>query len=143
MATTDVNHDADNPRYLSIDYHLANLLLRSYGNDRATTLQRVLSLYDSFLSRLDNYGLLSTDDRKTFERFAHDPTIFSLAAASDFTERRRVKVANFQAEKTLKLQLEVSPSPLQLFLQEPTYCSIYEIWLPRSTLMKRLLGSCT
>ena len=86
---------------------LAELLLKSYGSDRSRTLQNVLQLFETFLSRLDNYGILSAENRKLYERFMEHKTSFQLAPSTNIEERRRVKVARYQQEKSLKAKLEV------------------------------------
>jgi len=70
-------------------------------------LQNVLQLFEDFLSRLDNYGILSTENRKLYERFMEDRLSFQLASSANAEERRKVKVARFQQEKSLKAKLEV------------------------------------
>ena len=101
VATTDI-------QYLAIDYLLAELLLRQYGTDRASTLRKAVALYETFLERLDDYGLLEQDDKKLFERFQVEQLYFSLVSSStDFGERRRVKVTRYQEEKALKSKLEI------------------------------------
>jgi immunoglobulin-binding protein 1 len=70
-------------------------------------LQNVLRLFEDFLSRLDNYGILSVENRKLYERFMEDRLSFQLASSANAEERRKVKVARFQQEKSLKAKLEV------------------------------------
>lgn len=67
----------------------------------------MLQLYEAFLSRLDNYGILSDQNRKLYERFLESRSSFQLASTSNVEERRKVKVARFQQEKGLKAKLEV------------------------------------
>jgi immunoglobulin-binding protein 1 len=86
---------------------LADLLLKSYGSDRLKVLQNVLQLFETFLSRLDNYGILSVENRKLYERFLENRSSFQLASSSNFEERRKLKVARYQQEKSLKAKLEV------------------------------------
>ena len=89
---------------------LAELLLRSYGSDRSKTLQHVQQLFEIFLSRLDTYGIMSAENRKLHERFLENRSSFHLASSTDAEERRKVKVARFQQEKSIKAKLEVSLS---------------------------------
>jgi immunoglobulin-binding protein 1 len=70
-------------------------------------LQNVLQLFEDFLGRLDNYGILSAENRKLYERFMEDRLSFQLASSANAEERRKVKVARFQQEKSLKAKLEV------------------------------------
>lgn len=93
--------------YLSVDYLLAELLLRTYDPDREKTLRRVQDAFESFLERLDDYGILPPGDKKLYKQYLEHPSSFSLASTSDATERRRVKVARFQEEKALKEKLKV------------------------------------
>lgn len=94
-------------QYLTVDYLLADLLLRSYGSNRANALQQVLELFESFLNRLDSYGILSADNKKLYERFLENRSSFTLASSTNVEDRRRIKVARFQQEKSLKAKLEV------------------------------------
>lgn len=70
-------------------------------------LQNVLQLFGDFLSRLENYDILSVENRKLYERFMEDRLSFQLASSANAEERRKVKVARFQEEKSLKAKLEV------------------------------------
>lgn len=94
-------------RYLSVDYVLAGLLLKKYGSNRQKLLQQASSLLESFLSRLDSYELLSSQNRRLLDQYQEDRKNFHLASTTDAAERRRVKVARFQEEKSLKTKLEV------------------------------------
>jgi immunoglobulin-binding protein 1 len=86
---------------------LAELLLNSYGSDRSKMLQTVLQLFETFLSRLDNYRILSVENRKLYERFLENRSSFQLASSTNFEERRKLKVARYQQEKSLKAKFEV------------------------------------
>ncbi|MCJ1447653.1 MAG: hypothetical protein MMC23_008164 [Stictis urceolatum] len=113
--TLDDISSADLP-YLSIDYHLATLLPRfplsstsSGAPDPAPRRQLVSSAqdgYGSFLSRLDDYFLLSPSDRKLHARWTANRDAFTLLSASDPAQRRETKIARFRQEKELKAQLE-------------------------------------
>ena len=98
---------ADRHRYLAVDCLLAEMLLKSYHGDRQQTLRQASGLCDSFLTRLEQYSILSGGDKKLYEQFQENPTSFTLAASTNAEERRRVKVARFQEEKALKTRLEV------------------------------------
>jgi immunoglobulin-binding protein 1 len=97
-----------NLRYLTVDYLLAELLLKSYEKTRLASLQRSSRLLESFLERLDQYSTLSKADRKLYERFQDNRSGFSLLSTANAEERRRVKISRFQEEKQLKKKLEVS-----------------------------------
>ena len=86
---------------------LAELLLRSYGSDRQKMLDNVLRLFETFLSRLDHYSILSAENRKLYERFLENRSVFQLALSTNAEERRKIKVARFQEEKNIKAKLEV------------------------------------
>lgn len=83
------------------------MLLKSYDGDRQQTLGQASGLYDTFLSRLDQYNILSGGNKKLYEQFQESPTAFTLAESTNAEERRRIKVARFQEEKALKTRLEV------------------------------------
>lgn len=105
-----------NLQYLTIDFLLADLLQRSYDGGRLAALRRVSSLLDSFLTRLDQYSILSSDDRKLYERCRDAGSSFSLLP-TNMEDRRRVKIKRFQEEKELKRQLEVWLKPILTFTQ--------------------------
>jgi immunoglobulin-binding protein 1 len=67
----------------------------------------VLHLLETFLNRLDNYGILSVENRKLYEQFSENRSSFQLASSKNMEERRKVKVARYQQEKSLKAKLEV------------------------------------
>jgi hypothetical protein len=54
--------------------------------------------------------MLSTGDRKLYERYMENRDEFSLISSNDPGERRDTKIARFKQENELKLKLEVSPS---------------------------------
>ncbi|KAI5300320.1 hypothetical protein KEM55_008211 [Ascosphaera atra] len=92
--------------YLTVTYHLAELLQKSYDSDRLKSLQRTLDVYSDFLETLNDYELLSKSDQQLFERFSDNPRTFALAPTSNPAARREIKIARFQEEKTLKERLE-------------------------------------
>lgn len=94
-------------RYLTVDYHLADLLQRSYSSDREASLRRALQQYERFLTRLDDYELLNDSNKKHYERYAENPSTFSLTPVNDAASRREVKITRFKEEKELKQRLEV------------------------------------
>jgi immunoglobulin-binding protein 1 len=97
-----------NMQYLTVEYLLAELLLKSYDHNRLASLRRSSRLLESFLERLYQYSMISTSDRKLFERFQENRSNFSLLSTSNAEERRKVKISRFQEEKQLKKKLEVS-----------------------------------
>ena len=90
-----------------MDYLLADLVQRSSNPDRETALKSALDLYENYLSRLNEYGLLSGFNKKLYERYVENPSSFTLAATSDAAARRGVKVARFKEEKDLEQKLKV------------------------------------
>ena len=90
-----------------MDYLLADLIQRSYSADREDTLRRSLGAYERYLTRLYDYELLGDGDKKLYERYAANPSSFSLTLANDAAARREVKISRFREEKELKQKLEV------------------------------------
>ncbi|RAL00921.1 IGBP1/TAP42 family protein [Aspergillus ibericus CBS 121593] len=99
ISTTDI-------QYLTVEYHLADLLQRSYSSDREALLRRALGQYERFLARLDDYDVLNEKDKKLYERYAANPATFSLTTTNDAATRREVKINRFKEEKELKQKLE-------------------------------------
>jgi len=92
---------------MTLEYHLAELIQRGPSADRESVLQRALEQYEKFLTRLDEYELLSKGDRKLFETYMANPSAFTLAPVNDAATRRDTKVRRFREEKELKQKLEV------------------------------------
>jgi len=105
------------PRYLTVEYLLADLLQRSYNSDREALLRRSLENYEGYLSRMDDYGLLNDGNRKLYERYNSNPTSFSLTPVNNAATRREVKVSRFREEKELKQKLEVRDTLWGLLIQ--------------------------
>ncbi|KAJ5101751.1 hypothetical protein NUU61_003973 [Penicillium alfredii] len=93
-------------RYMTLEYHLAELMQRAHGSDRESVLRRAAEQYEKFLMRLDEYGLLSGGDKKLWEQYMASPSSFILAPVNDAAARREVKVTRFREEKELKQKLE-------------------------------------
>lgn len=94
-------------RYLTLEYHIAELIQRGPTSDRESVLRKALDQYERFLNRLDEYELLSVGDKKLFEQYMANPSTFTLAPVDDAAARRDVKVRRFREEKELKQKLEV------------------------------------
>ena len=94
-------------RYLTLEYHHAELIQRAATSDREAVLRRALEQYETFLNRLDEYELLAAGDKKLFAQYMANPTTFTLAPANDAAARRDIKVRRFREEKELKQKLEV------------------------------------
>ncbi|KAK2746362.1 hypothetical protein FQN57_003244 [Myotisia sp. PD_48] len=93
-------------QFLTLHYLLAELLQRSFGNDRLDILRRTRLEYEKFLELVDQYGILSDSDKKLYERYLESPDSFSLTPTNDPATRRQVKITRYQEEKELKQKLE-------------------------------------
>ncbi|KKA21485.1 TOR signaling pathway regulator (TapA) [Rasamsonia emersonii CBS 393.64] len=104
---------------LQYDCTAKDLVQRSSGPDREAVLRRALTQYEKYLMRLDEYDLLSPDNKKLHERYLENPSAFTLASMNDAAARRQVKVARFREEKELKQKLENDDDTTrQLYLAE-------------------------
>ncbi|KAJ5370859.1 uncharacterized protein N7496_006951 [Penicillium cataractarum] len=93
-------------QYMTLEYHLAELTQRGPTADREATLRSALEQYERFITRLDEYELLSAGDKKLLEQYMASPSTFTLAPLNDAAARRDVKVRRFREEKELKQKLE-------------------------------------
>ncbi|CAI7604929.1 hypothetical protein N7533_003136 [Penicillium manginii] len=93
-------------QYMTLEYHLAELTQRAATSDREAVLRQALEQYEKFLTRLDEYELLSGGDKRLFVQYMANPTTFTLAPTSDAATRRDIKVRRFREEKELKQKLE-------------------------------------
>ncbi|KAG9781356.1 hypothetical protein ABEF93_000725 [Exophiala dermatitidis] len=93
-------------QYLTVDYLLADVILKSYGQDRISSVREASALLEDFLTRLDHYGLLSPFDRKLYERFLEQRGGFKIVSSDNPEEKRKIKMTRFQEEKSLKQKLE-------------------------------------
>jgi len=96
-------------RYITINYRLADLILRASSNDRKSVLQKAREAYEQYLSLVDHYEILSTENKKLYQTYTESPTTFSTISITDPNARREAKIANFKLEKELKKKLEVRP----------------------------------
>lgn len=92
---------------MTLEHHLAELVQRGPTSDREAVLRQALEQYETFLTRLDEYELLSGGDKKLLEHYMANPSTFTLAPVNDAAARRDVKVKRFREEKELKQKLEV------------------------------------
>lgn len=90
-----------------MDYVLAEMKIKTYGEDRQSSLRESSQLLEDFLTRLDQYGLLGTSDRALFERFLEQRATFKIVSSNSPEEKRKIKIARFQEEKSLNQKLEV------------------------------------
>ncbi|KAJ5674561.1 uncharacterized protein N7477_004495 [Penicillium maclennaniae] len=95
-----------NITYMTLEYHLAELVQRGPTSDREAVLRRALEQYETFITRLDEYELLTGGNKKLLEQYMANPSTFTLAPMSDAAARRDVKVKRFREEKELKQKLE-------------------------------------
>lgn len=109
---------------MTLEYHLAELVQRGPTSDREAVLRRALEQYETFLTRLDEYELLSGGDKKLLEQYMANPSTFTLAPMNDAAARRDVKVKRFREEKELKQRLEVCFPRVLLFVD---VCSLHEV----------------
>ncbi|KIW21493.1 hypothetical protein PV08_02073 [Exophiala spinifera] len=93
-------------QYLTVDYNLAEMKIKTYSEDRLSSLQASLALLESFLTQLDNYGLLDSSNHKLYERFLEQRHGFRIVSSSNPEEKRKIKITRFQEEKALKQKLE-------------------------------------
>jgi immunoglobulin-binding protein 1 len=126
-----------------VDYTLAELKNRSYGNDRLAALKQSSELLENFLTNVDHYGLLTSTDRKLYERYLESRTSFRVISSTNPEEKRKIKIGRFQEEKTLKQKLEVSPGICHCATRLAKKSSISEMSLENLTLTKRRSETCT
>ena len=94
-------------RYLTVDCLLAETTIRAYSQDRQTSLREAADLLESFLTRVDHYRLLSSSDRELYERYLEQRSSFRIVLSDSPEEKRKIKIARFQEEKSLKQKLQV------------------------------------
>ena len=114
LALFSTNEDLDDVststiQYFGIDYLLSEFIMRSYSpTDRKAQLNTASELLEQFLTRLDEYSLLSPPDKKLLESYKEDRTHFRIVGDNAGLEaKRNVKVKRFQEEKALKSQLKL------------------------------------
>ena len=90
-----------------MDCLLAENKIRAYDGDRQRSLLEAAGLFEGFWTRLDQYQLLSTLDRKLYERYLDQRSSFRIVPSDSAEEKRRIKIARFQEEKSLKQKLQV------------------------------------
>jgi hypothetical protein len=76
---------------MTLEYHLAEFSQRGPSADREATLRRALEQYERFITRLDEYELLSAGDKKLFGQYMANPSTFTLAPLNDAAARRDIK----------------------------------------------------
>jgi immunoglobulin-binding protein 1 len=85
---------------------LAEIKIKSYGAQRLNSLHEAAELLESFLTRLEQYRLLEGRDQELYERFLERRESFRVVSSSNPEEKRKVKIARFQEEKSLKQKLQ-------------------------------------
>ncbi|OCT45259.1 hypothetical protein CLCR_05990 [Cladophialophora carrionii] len=93
-------------QYLTVDCLLAEFKIKSYGADRLASLREAGELFENFLTLLDQYGLLAAPDRELYERFLEQKGSFRIVSTDSAEEKRKIKIARFQEEKSLKQKLQ-------------------------------------
>ncbi|OAL37668.1 hypothetical protein AYO20_03175 [Fonsecaea nubica] len=94
-------------QYLTVDCLLAEVKIRGYGENRLSSLRDAAELFEQFLTRLDQYGLLDASDRQLYERYLEQRGSFRIVSSNSPEEKRRIKISRFQQEKSLKQKLQV------------------------------------
>ena len=117
-------------QYMSIDYHLGDLIPKVVHHDRKVLLLGAQEAFTRFLNLLDAYDMLSQSDKKLYERYLESKSTFSLLSNSSAASRRETKIARFQQEQELKQKLEVAS--LHLSYTEPSKLISYFISVSRS-----------
>jgi len=114
LALYSTNEDLDDLstndiQYLGVDYLLAELTMRSYNPDnRKSQLDSAAYLFEKFLTRLDEYNLLSQPNTKLFQTYKEDKRNFRITPDSANPEaKRNTKIKRFQDEKQLKARLQL------------------------------------
>lgn len=90
-----------------MDYYLGELVIKDSVSSRKGVLQSAREAYERYLRLLDNYGMLSKNDKKLYEQYLENKDEFTLMPAADLTSRRDTKIARLKQEKELELKLEV------------------------------------
>lgn len=138
--------DCASSRYLVIPYRIAELGQRLSTTDlseRKLILQEAKKCYETFLSQLSQYEMLSTTEKKLYAEYQDSPSTFSTISTTDPTARRNAKIANFALEKDLKKKLDVCicglpEETIQNSLRESIvirkYILIFTVSRPKSSL---------
>jgi immunoglobulin-binding protein 1 len=95
--------------FLLVGYYLAELVQKistTTPHDRRVIIERAREYYEQFLGQLDNYSILTEPYAKLYSNYTDDTTSFSTISTTDAATRRNAKIANFKAEKQLKVKLE-------------------------------------
>ncbi|KIW64598.1 hypothetical protein PV04_09521 [Phialophora macrospora] len=93
-------------QYLTVDHLLAEIKIKAYGADRLSSLREAGDLFEKFLTQLDHYSLLAASDRKLYERYLEQKASFRIVETNSAEEKRKIKIARFQDEKSLKQKLQ-------------------------------------
>ncbi|ESZ93842.1 hypothetical protein SBOR_5783 [Sclerotinia borealis F-4128] len=96
-------------RYLVIPYRIADSgqrLATTNIDDRKLILNEAKKCYESFLTQLRYYEMLSTTERKLYAEYQESPSTFSTISTTDPNARRNAKIANFKMEKDMKKKLD-------------------------------------
>lgn len=98
-----------NIQFLGIPYILADLGMTGYSTaDRRGQLIGTGRQLSDFLERLNDYDVLSRDDKKLFDTYKENRNGFRIVGVNAGMEtRRNVKIKRFQEEKELNSRLRV------------------------------------
>lgn len=94
-------------KYFSIDFIVAELLARDFTGDRVQLLKRSKAGYARYLSRLDDYEILSQAHKSLYQRFLEDESSFTVLDSNDSSMRRSIKIARFQQETEIKQKVQL------------------------------------
>ena len=103
--------------YISIDYHLGDLISRVIHPERKAFLLSAQDAYARYLALLDTYDMLSPSDKRLYQRYIESKAAFSLLRSSSPEVRREDKIARFTQEQELKQKLEVIRLPILTHLR--------------------------
>lgn len=114
LALFSTNEDLEdistnNIQYLGIDYLLAELRMKAYNpTNRKTQLDESSQLFEHFLTRMHEYSLLTSSDKKLLEAYKDDRRNFRIVGDNAGMEaKRNTKIKRFQEEKALKSRLKL------------------------------------
>lgn len=97
----------NNIQYLGVDYILAELAMKSYSTNRKSQLNEASELLENFLTRLDEYNLLTPPDTRMLQSYKADREHFRMVSDTVGLEaKRNIKIKRFQEEKQLKSRLK-------------------------------------
>ena len=112
-------------------------MLKDSLSNRKDVLGRAQDAYERYLTLLDTYGMLSSNDRMLHERFIDDRDHFSLVSSNEPSARRDAKILRYKQENDLKLKLEVGKAFVNLD-QKYLICMLVYLEVTLGTSMRQL-----